>query len=159
MIKSFATRPCVLSLTPLFESFKEKNPNQQKEKKKSQNVKYFCQLFQFLLLLNFPAIYLQKGFAPGEKPQHKMSYWDTGTCIFLYIFIYPMCLSGIPMGPTFSVGLIALTPLWRKRAEMTHLGWGQRRGLEQAPWWVCGCDVWQVHKSVTVWCSLEVGKM
>lgn len=28
-----------------------------------------------------------KGFTPGEKPQHKMSYWDTGTCIFIYIFI------------------------------------------------------------------------
>lgn len=90
-----------------------------------------------LLLLNFLYIYLQKAFTPGEKPQHKISYWDTGTCIFIYIFIYPpVSLSGIPMGPTFS---IALFPLWRKGAEMTHLRWEQKRGFEQPPLWVCGC--------------------
>lgn len=59
-----------------------------------------------LFLLSFLAIYLQKGFTPGEKPQHKTSYWDSGTCIFLDILIYPMSLSGIPVGPTFSLGLL-----------------------------------------------------
>lgn len=60
-----------------------------------------------LLLLSFLDINLQKGFTPGEKPQHKMSYWDTGTCIFIYIFIYlPVSLSGIPVGLTFSLALL-----------------------------------------------------
>lgn len=69
-----------------------------------------------LLLLNFPDMCLQKGFTPGEKPQHKISYWDIGTCIFIYILfilliylhiIYPpMSLSGTPVGPTFSLGLL-----------------------------------------------------
>lgn len=90
-----------------------------------------------LLLLSFLDVYHQKAFTPGEKPQHKISYWYTGVCLLTYLFIYLSSYVSFrnPCGSHFQSG-IALIPLWRKRAEMTHMGWRQKRGFSDLP---CGC--------------------
>lgn len=62
-----------------------------------------------------------------------LGHWHLPTYLFIYLSSYVSFRN--PCGSHFQSG-IALIPLWRKRAEMTHMGWGQKWGFSDLP---CGC--------------------
>lgn len=148
-----------MSLVALFESFKEKKQTNQKEKKNHKMVNTYVSSFS-LAASQFPRCVSSKGLHTWWKATAQnelLVHWCLPTYFFIYLFILPCLFQESPWFP-LSVWDCSDPFVEEKGWDDPH-GVGAEEGLQWPPLWVCGCRVWQVHKSAAIWCTLEAEKM